>query len=60
MQARAAYWCPYCGERITTSVDTSAASRQQYVEDCPVCCRPALLTIDVLASGRASISAEPE
>ncbi|MCK5383340.1 MAG: CPXCG motif-containing cysteine-rich protein [Gammaproteobacteria bacterium] len=31
--------CPYCGEPFETSVDSSAGS-QQYIEDCPVCCRP--------------------
>ena len=31
--------CPYCGEPFATSVDTSGGS-QDYIEDCPVCCRP--------------------
>ncbi|MBT8117798.1 MAG: CPXCG motif-containing cysteine-rich protein [Gammaproteobacteria bacterium] len=31
--------CPYCGEHFETNVDTSAGS-QDYIEDCPVCCRP--------------------
>lgn len=31
--------CPYCGEPFDTEVDTSAGS-QDYIEDCPVCCRP--------------------
>lgn len=31
--------CPYCGERFTLLVDTSAGA-QEYVEDCQVCCRP--------------------
>jgi hypothetical protein len=31
--------CPYCGEPFSTMADTSAGS-QQYIEDCPVCCRP--------------------
>jgi hypothetical protein len=29
--------CPYCGEAITVLVDGSVA-RQDYVEDCEVCC----------------------
>lgn len=36
--------CPYCGEVIDVVVDCSV-SRQQYIEDCSVCCRPILLTV---------------
>ena len=32
--------CPACGEDLALQVDTSAGDRQEYVEDCPVCCRP--------------------
>lgn len=32
--------CPYCGERVSVWVDVGGAARQQYVEDCSVCCRP--------------------
>ena len=38
--------CPYCGESFESSVDLSAGS-QQYVEDCAVCCRPIVLSIEV-------------
>jgi transcription elongation factor Elf1 len=31
--------CPYCGEEISMVLDLSV-SRQTYVEDCEVCCRP--------------------
>ena len=37
--------CPYCGERYATQVDLSAGS-QSYVEDCAVCCRPWLVTVE--------------
>lgn len=39
--------CAYCGETNATTVDPSAGLRQQYVEDCQVCCRPNLLSIGV-------------
>lgn len=32
--------CPYCGEAVELLIDGGGGSRQQYVEDCPVCCRP--------------------
>jgi hypothetical protein len=31
--------CPYCSERISMVLDTSV-SKQIYIEDCEVCCRP--------------------
>jgi len=31
--------CPYCGEFFETAADTSGGD-QDYIEDCPVCCRP--------------------
>lgn len=35
--------CPFCGEPITVVVDTSE-DRQDYIEDCSVCCRPIAVT----------------
>lgn len=32
--------CPYCGESVTVQVEATGAEAEQYVEDCPVCCRP--------------------
>jgi hypothetical protein len=32
--------CPYCGEPIELEIDEGGGERQEYVEDCPVCCRP--------------------
>ena len=31
--------CPYCGEAYETFADLSEGSHD-YIEDCPVCCRP--------------------
>jgi hypothetical protein len=41
----AKFQCAGCGEWIETTVDESAGSKQQYVEDCQVCCRPNVLTV---------------
>jgi len=32
--------CPYCGEPADLDVEIGGASRQSYVQDCPVCCQP--------------------
>jgi hypothetical protein len=39
------YVCAGCGEWNETTVDESAGSRQRYVEDCQVCCKPNLLRV---------------
>ncbi len=37
------YECPHCGERVDTAPDPGGGDEQEYVEDCPVCCRPNLI-----------------
>jgi len=32
--------CPYCGEPADLDFEDEGASRQQFVQDCPVCCQP--------------------
>lgn len=39
------FQCAGCGEWNETVVDESAGSRQSYVEDCQVCCKPNVLQI---------------
>lgn len=55
------YHCAVCGEENETFVDLLAGSRQSYVEDCAICCRPNVLRVraDEL-SGEISIEAEFE
>ena len=36
----ASYACWACGEEIVVPIDPTMGERQDYVEDCPVCCRP--------------------
>jgi hypothetical protein len=38
------YQCPYCGEPVEALLDLSGGD-QQYVEDCPVCCRPIIFDL---------------
>lgn len=40
LQAEARVTCPYCGEDCEITLDPHGGATQQYVEDCPVCCRP--------------------
>jgi hypothetical protein len=38
--------CPFCGEPFEALVDASAGAAD-YVEDCPVCCRPIEMRLQV-------------
>jgi hypothetical protein len=38
--------CPFCGEAFEAVVDASAGDAE-YVEDCPVCCRPIEMRLQV-------------
>ncbi|MGH8183786.1 MAG: CPXCG motif-containing cysteine-rich protein [Rhodanobacteraceae bacterium] len=42
--------CPYCGEPIELIVDETGGPAA-YVEDCPVCCQPMQVNVEVDASG---------
>ena len=56
----ACYRCAFCGEVNEIDVDVSAGSRQSYVEDCQVCCRPNVLDVSFDAEGDVAVSAEVE
>ncbi len=45
MPYAAGFQCAGCGELNQTVVDESAGSKQQYVEDCQVCCKPNVLSV---------------
>lgn len=56
----ASYLCDACGEEIVIPLDPCEGTCQQYVEDCPVCCRANLITIEYDSRGEVSIIAQPE
>jgi len=60
MQEEAFYVCPACGEEIVVPIDLSAGRVQDYVEDCPVCCRPNVLHVETEDDGRVRIWGEAE
>ena len=37
--------CPYCGEPVEVVADEVGPESEEYVEDCPVCCRPWQVTV---------------
>jgi hypothetical protein len=40
------FQCAGCGEWNVTTVDEFAGRRQNYIEDCQVCCKPNLLRVE--------------
>jgi DNA-directed RNA polymerase subunit RPC12/RpoP len=60
MQDEASYICEACGEEIVVPIDFSAGESQEYVEDCPVCCRPNLVHVEIDDAGWARVWAERE
>lgn len=43
----APWYCAGCGEANETQIDLSSGYDQEYVEDCTVCCRPNMITINI-------------
>ena len=60
MTGEASYTCGSCGEEIVIPVDCSAGTSQEFVEDCPVCCRAHVIHIEIEADGGCRAWAEPE
>ncbi|MBD3673871.1 MAG: CPXCG motif-containing cysteine-rich protein [Planctomycetaceae bacterium] len=60
MQDEASYLCQSCGEEIVVPIDVTEGEHQEYVEDCPVCCCPNVITVEIDDDGSVRISAEPE
>lgn len=52
-QLEQSFLCPYCGSPISMLLDPSA-SRQEYVEDCEVCCRPIEIEMAITEDGDIS------
>jgi hypothetical protein len=49
--------CPHCGETINLTLDLSVPE-QSYIEDCPVCCRPMIVSYSAVDGEVAALSVE--
>jgi hypothetical protein len=52
----AAVVCPYCAEEASIMLDPGSGASQEYVEDCPVCCRPWQVRVHYAGDGSATVS----
>ncbi len=60
MNDEASYICDSCGEEIVLPIDLSAGSEQEYVEDCPVCCCPNVIHVEIDEGGDVRAWAQRE
>ncbi len=60
MDDESSYICGNCGEEIVIPLDFSQGSSQEYVEDCPVCCCPNLIRVEIDESGHIEIQSDLE
>jgi hypothetical protein len=56
----ASYVCDACGEEVVIPVDLLAGGSQEYVEDCPVCCRPNIVHVEIDEAGDVRVWATAE
>lgn len=47
MRDEGSYLCGACGEEIVIPIDVSEGESQKFVEDCPVCCRPNVIHVEL-------------
>jgi Cysteine-rich CPXCG len=60
MHDEASYICDTCGEEIVIPLDPTAGASQEYVEDCPVCCNPNVVHVEIDEQGDLRVWAEGE
>jgi hypothetical protein len=60
MQDEGTYTCDACGEEIVIPLDLSSGTRQDFVEDCPVCCCPNVIHVEVEEDGSVRLWGEAE
>lgn len=51
--------CPYCGESSTVDIEPDS-QEEEFVLDCPVCCRPWRVRVRFHPDGSAEVSVEAE
>lgn len=60
LRDEASYVCGSCGEEIVIPIDLTAGTEQEYVEDCPVCCSPNVIRVELDEDGSVRVQADPE
>ncbi len=51
--------CQYCGEKNSVWIDLTITGKQDFIEDCRICCRPNRIIVLKDDHNNASIEARP-
>jgi hypothetical protein len=60
LRDEATYICDSCGEEVELQLDHSGGSRQEFIEDCPVCCRSNVVHVEIGQNGGVKVWAASE
>lgn len=60
MRDEISYLCDSCGEEIVIPLDYSEGGVQEFVEDCPVCCHPNVIHVELDEHGDAQVDSDHE
>ena len=55
MHDETSYICDSCGEEIVIPLDVAGPANQEYVEDCPVCCHPNVIHVEIGEDGEIRV-----
>lgn len=55
MDESVSFPCDACGETMEVPIDPGAGRRQDFVEDCPVCCRPNQIVLEIEEDGHVQV-----
>ena len=47
--------CPYCFEAVSVWIDLGGGYRQDYIEDCAICCRPCRVIVSESDDGEPMV-----
>jgi len=50
--------CPQCGEEFAIQIETACDGRIEMIEDCAICCRPALVRLEIRSGELVSLEVE--
>ncbi len=52
------FTCPACGEELSVRLDLTGGRKQEFVQDCEICCRPYQIQVEFKGEEVASFSVE--
>jgi transcription elongation factor Elf1 len=50
--------CPHCGVDLSVRLDASGGAKQEFIQDCEVCCRPIQIQVRLTGDEVIDFSAE--